>query len=98
MMADDAKSQPVAPSLEADGDPHDTKPDGPEPAEGDTTFSADDIDISAEIQRELTKLEESVWHAPQGRKTRMAAVVILVLLGLSMAGLIVVAVMTALRG
>jgi len=77
--------------------PDDTEmPEAIEPtAEDDRPFDDDDADVSAEVQSEVNRLEQAVWHAPQGKGTRVAAVLILVLIAGCLIGLTVLAIVTA---
>ncbi len=58
----------------------------PSDAEGDG------VDVSAQFQDEIAKLEQGVWHAPQGKGTKIIAVIILVAMGFCILALIAMAV------
>lgn len=58
----------------------------------DIEADGDGVDVSAQFQDEIAKLEQGVWHAPQGKGTKIIAVIILVAMGLSILSLIAMAV------
>lgn len=59
------------------------------------TFTDEDIDVSGEFRDEINKLEDGVWHAPQGRGTRIVAMIILAGIVLSLIALVVLAILSA---
>lgn len=84
--------------------PPDTKPADDDNASLDTlaenavaedaadSFSDEDVDVSAEFQDEVKKMEDVVWHAPQGTGTRIVAVIILVGIALALVAMIFLAI------
>ena len=93
-MSDDERTErDDAPAEPGDDAP---MPDGDQPLEeSGVPFGDDDDDVSADVQTHVTKLESAVWHAPQGKGTRIAAVLILILLAGSLIALTVLAIVTA---
>ena len=56
------------------------------------SFSDEDVDVSAEFQGEVKKMEDVVWHAPQGPGTRIVAVIILVGIALALIAMVFLAI------
>ncbi len=52
-------------------------------------------DLSPQMQSKLKRLEDAVWHAPQGKGTRVVAVIILAAIALSLITMVVMAIVSA---
>jgi|GEM_PF-2018071 len=61
----------------------------------DATIGEEGVDVSADYQDDVTKLEQAVWHAPQGKGTKIVAVIILTLLLLSILAMLVMGIISA---
>lgn len=51
-------------------------------------------DVSAEFQQEVGKLEQAIWHAPQGKGTRIVAMIILVGIALALITMVVLVIVS----
>ena len=56
------------------------------------SFGDEAVDVSAEFQDEVKKIEDVVWHAPQGPGTRIVAVIILIGMALALIAMIALAI------
>ncbi len=59
--------------------------------------SADDAGSEAALDTETTSMDDAVWHAPRGPRTKIVAVVLLVFMALSVLALAVMAVLALVK-